>query len=40
MMFGWTQIIMDLQPLIVVMTGIGCLQDFTHTYIGATEVLN
>ena len=35
MVFGWTQIIMDLQPLIVMITGQGHLHGFTHTYIGA-----
>ncbi|WP_455233257.1 hypothetical protein [Geopseudomonas aromaticivorans] len=35
MVFGWTQIIMDLQPLIVLYTGEGSMHGFTHTYIGA-----
>ena len=35
MVFGWTQIVMDLQPLIVLITGEGHLHGFTHTYIGA-----
>ena len=35
MVFGWTQIVMDLQPLVVMFTGSGHLHGFTHTYIGA-----
>ena len=35
MVFGWAQIMMDLQPLIVMITGKGHLHGFTHTYIGA-----
>ncbi len=35
MVFGWTQIIMDIQPLIVLISGEGHLHGFTHTYVGA-----
>lgn len=35
MVFGWTQIVMDIQPLIVLITGKGHLHGFTHTYPGA-----
>ncbi len=35
MIFGWSQIIMDIQPLIVLITGEGHLHGFSHTYIGA-----
>ncbi len=35
MVFGWTQIVMDVQPLIVMITGSGHLHGFTHTFIGA-----
>ncbi|WP_448547557.1 metal-dependent hydrolase [Thalassotalea fusca] len=35
MVFGWTQIVMDIQPLIVLISGEGHLHGFTHTYIGA-----
>jgi membrane-bound metal-dependent hydrolase YbcI (DUF457 family) len=35
MVFGWAQIIMDVQPLIVMLTGEGHLHGFSHTYIGA-----
>jgi membrane-bound metal-dependent hydrolase YbcI (DUF457 family) len=38
MVFGWTQIIMDIQPLIVILTGEGRLHGFTHTYVGATLI--
>lgn len=34
--FGWAQIVMDIQPLLVLITGEGHLHGFTHTYIGAT----
>ena len=36
MVFGWSQIIMDIQPLIVLITGQGHLHGFSHTYVGAT----
>jgi membrane-bound metal-dependent hydrolase YbcI (DUF457 family) len=36
MVFGWTQIIMDIQPLVVIFTGQGHLHGFSHTYLGAT----
>ncbi|MCV2883430.1 metal-dependent hydrolase [Aestuariibacter sp. AA17] len=38
MVFGWTQIVMDIQPLIVLITGEGHLHGFTHTYVGATLI--
>ena len=38
MVFGWTQIVMDLQPLLAMLTGRGELHGFTHTYLGATLV--
>lgn len=36
MVFGWAQIVMDIQPLVVILTGEGHLHGFTHTYVGAT----
>ena len=36
MVFGWSQIVMDIQPLFVMITGEGHLHGFSHTYIGAT----
>jgi len=36
MVFGWAQIIMDIQPLLVILTGEGALHGFSHTYIGAS----
>ena len=36
MIFGWSQIVMDLQPLFVMITGEGHLHGFSHTFIGAT----
>jgi len=38
MVFGWTQIIMDIQPLVVMITGEGHLHGFTHTYMGAVLI--
>lgn len=38
MVFGWTQIVMDIQPLVVMLTGEGHLHGFTHTYLGATLI--
>lgn len=35
MVFGWSQIIMDIQPLLVMITGEGHLHGFSHTYVGA-----
>ena len=35
MVFGWAQIVMDIQPLIVLLTGEGHLHGFSHTYMGA-----
>jgi len=36
MVFGWAQIVMDIQPLVVLISGEGHLHGFSHTYIGAT----
>ncbi len=36
MVFGWAQIVMDIQPLIVMISGEGHLHGFSHTYLGAT----
>ncbi|MEB8433372.1 metal-dependent hydrolase [Cocleimonas sp. KMM 6892] len=36
MVFGWAQIVMDIQPLIVLITGEGHLHGFSHTYVGAS----
>lgn len=38
MIFGWTQIVMDIQPLIVLLSGEGHLHGFTHTFIGSTII--
>lgn len=38
MVFGWSQILIDIQPLIVMLTGKGELHGFSHTYIGATLI--
>jgi hypothetical protein len=38
MVFGWTQIVMDVQPLVAIVTGEGKLHGFTHTYVGATLI--
>jgi membrane-bound metal-dependent hydrolase YbcI (DUF457 family) len=38
MVFGWAQIIMDIQPLIVLIIGHGHLHGFTHTYLGASLI--
>lgn len=36
MVFGWAQIVMDIQPLLVLITGEGTLHGFSHTYVGAS----
>ncbi len=38
MIFGWSQILMDLQPLWVLLTGSGHLHGFSHTYVGASLI--
>ncbi len=38
MIFGWTQIVMDVQPLVVILTGQGHMHGFSHTYLGATII--
>lgn len=38
MVFGYTQIIMDLQPLFVMVSGDGHLHGFSHTFVGATLI--
>ena len=38
MVFGWCQIVMDLQPLVAMVTGEGKLHGFTHTYVGSTLI--
>lgn len=35
MVFGWTQIVMDVQPLIAMIIGHGHVHGFTHSYAGA-----
>lgn len=36
MIFGWSQIVMDLQPLWVMINGHGHLHGFSHTFVGAS----
>jgi len=36
MVFGWSQIVMDVQPLLVMITGDGHLHGFSHTIIGGS----
>ena len=38
MVFGWSQVLIDIQPLIVMLTGKGQLHGVSHTYIGATLI--
>jgi membrane-bound metal-dependent hydrolase YbcI (DUF457 family) len=38
MVFGWSQIIIDLQPLYVMLRNKGELHGFSHTYLGATLI--
>jgi membrane-bound metal-dependent hydrolase YbcI (DUF457 family) len=35
MVFAWSQIVMDIQPLLVLISGQGHLHGFSHTYLGA-----
>ncbi len=34
--FGWSQIVMDIQPLVVMLSGSGELHGLSHTIVGAT----
>jgi hypothetical protein len=38
MVFGWSQILIDIQPLIAIVTGKGPLHGVTHTLAGATLI--
>ena len=38
MVFGWAQILMDIQPLVVIVTGVGHLHGLSHTLLGATLI--
>ena len=38
MVFGWTQIVMDLQPLWVLIVGHGHLHGFSHTFVGCSLI--
>ena len=38
MVFGWSQVVMDIQPLVAIVTGVGRLHGYTHTYAGATLI--
>lgn len=36
LVFGWAQIVMDIQPLLAILSGAVQLHGFSHTYLGAT----
>ena len=38
LVFAWAQILIDLQPLITILTGKGQLHGFSHTYLGASLI--
>lgn len=38
MVFGWTQIVMDIQPLVAMITGEGHVHGFSHTFFGGTLI--
>jgi hypothetical protein len=38
MVFGWSQIVIDIQPLVVMLTDRGELHGFSHTFLGATLI--
>jgi hypothetical protein len=38
MVFGWAQIVMDIQPPVALLTGEGQLHGFTHTNLGAASL--
>lgn len=36
LIFGWAQVLIDLQPLLVIITGKGVYHGLSHSYFGAT----
>jgi len=36
MVFGWAQVVMDIQPLIVLIIGEGHLHGFSYTFVSST----
>ena len=36
--FGWAQLLMDIQPVLAALTGRGSLHGFSHTWLGATLI--
>lgn len=36
LVYAWAQVVMDLQPLVVILTGRGRMHGITHTFVGAT----
>jgi membrane-bound metal-dependent hydrolase YbcI (DUF457 family) len=38
MIFVWSQVVMDVQPLVVMLTNRGTLHGFTHTYLAAVVI--
>ena len=38
MIFGWAQILMDIQPLVALITNEGKLHGFSHTFLGASLI--
>ena len=35
LLFGWTQVLIDLQPLIVLISGVGNSHGLSHTFLGS-----
>jgi membrane-bound metal-dependent hydrolase YbcI (DUF457 family) len=38
LIFGWAQILTDLEPLLVIITGKGTYHGYSHTYLGAAVI--
>lgn len=38
MVFGWTQVVTDIEPLVGMLRGTGDLHGFSHTYLGAVFI--
>jgi len=38
MIFGWTQVVTDLEPLVAMVRGTGDLHGYSHTYLGAVFI--
>jgi hypothetical protein len=38
LLFGWTQVLIDIQPLVFLLTGLGDLHGWSHTFLGGIAI--